>query len=621
MRRLVPVLVSLLLLLGSGVGQVVSAAAATATSSTPLGVSTRATAVAPGAAYATMHTRFSTPSRVWTSEDSVTARWADEGTERVLDLSLRSESEYVDLRLAAPRGEGLAVGAQRNVVGPAERRGPQAGMLLLRDGVRCPEVAGRFEVLKLSDDLSTVWVTYALRCLGSGSTTFGEVRIGGPAQGPVEVPVSAVTWPDEEPGQSGWGVPVVVLNRGSTPVEVSAALAGASSTEPGPPAFDLLHSTCGTVAPGADCQVRLAFDPESSGLHRDALVLSIGERTHRVELDGRGRKGLTEFVLHSARGTERATFDSADIEVVGDASTLRMRTFAELPDEAGNSFLLVNAPNGGLQAGRTYTDVVGFPDGTHPALFLPRSICPRSRDFTVHEARYGEDGELLSIALTFGVCEGQERVTGALHWEADERHEPEPAPRPVLAPVTQLDADPHVAGADLTWLDPAQATFETTVVRVGARPPTGPRDGRGVYVGTEGRVHLGGLRPGRDHHVAVFAVDDRGEATEPARVVLRGSRLTAERWYVDPVRGAGVRGRLTDVRGKGVGGQIVTIYVSRAGREWRPVEVGTDARGRYELRLLVARPVTVRAVYDVDRQLYGAAHLSAATERVLLRRR
>ncbi|MBJ7530637.1 MAG: hypothetical protein JHD04_14085 [Nocardioides sp.] len=119
----------------------------------------------------------------------------------------------------------------------------------------------------------------------------------------------------------------------------------------------------------------------------------------------------------------------------------------------------------------------------------------------------------------------------------------------------------------------------------------------------------------------MFAVDDRGEATEPARVVLRGSRLTAERWYVDPVRGAGVRGRLTDVRGKGVGGQIVTIYVSRAGREWRPVEVGTDARGRYELRLLVARPVTVRAVYDVDRQLYGAAHLSAATERVLLRRR
>ena len=390
----------------------------------------------------------------------------------------------------------------------------------------CNESSGEFTIHDIAAD--RLWLTYVHYC-DDELPVFGEVRIGLPDDGPLQVTARSIAWPAAWPSETAAPTaPVELVNTGNVPLGVATAdvLAGGSD-------FTVRHNTCtSTLAPGARCRVTIGFVPSRPGVRRGSLRITdtTGAVTD-VALGGSGRSGRTFWNLDSddgdwvGDGGTYAYSPATGASFLGEVSA----TEAHLLLEQGTGWWRADfeAPQGQtLVAGTTYAGALKYDEnGTAAGLDvagLQRACAALTGSFTVHEVGHNEPGRTVSgLRISFEQhCDsGVPALRGELAMGAAD---PAPATPDTTAPapagsvaVGTADADPTVS-----WTNPGDADWADTVVTVLTAGQSGART---VYAGRATSVLVTGLDPTQDSTVVVRTRDTSGNLGSVRSVAVPAS--------------------------------------------------------------------------------------------------
>ncbi len=542
------------------------------------------------------------------------------GSVRV-DVSGGASDPTYTLEFTAAEGRALYEGVYTNAQSAAVRQPDFPGLDVSVDGrPGCQASRGRFEVMLMTADLSSVWIVYQRECETLGTSVFGEIRYGVPGDPDVLVAPDHLRWPAEELGTSGRPVPVTVVNTGSEPltVERAAVTSGASS-------FDVVRNTCRdvVVAPGGECTVYVGFTPLNAYTNYGYLTIrdSSAWGSHRVALEGVGYERVTRWDMQSqpgdyvGQGSDRSyTPQDGPIIAWGTESEVfvayygdRTTWYAEFRAD----------PEHLLLPGTTFYAGPELDHANRASLSVDgegRSCGAAERGrFTVEEAKYS-GGRLTRFAVTFEqhcAAGSSPGLYGAIAWRASAMPDV-PIDEVPVRPVTDLAGHPEFASVLLGWRNPTANMWADTVVRVreGVTPPRAPDRGRAVYEGRASAVLHNGLTPSTNYSYAVFARDREGAFSEASTVTFRGTNLflTAQRRVARDER-IRLRGRLTRPSGTPLEDRTVLVY-SRSGSSdsWGVLRgVRTDDEGRFRVsRLRGYRTAEYRAVAAPRRHWFGS---------------
>ncbi|MGQ0631432.1 MAG: hypothetical protein ACT4P1_10335 [Sporichthyaceae bacterium] len=198
-----------------------------------------------------------------------------------------SYTDYFRFTFAPAKGETFATGVYAGAERTPFRADGKPGISIFGSGRGCNEVAGSFEILEMSQDLSRLWIVFEHHCeSATAPAAFGEIRINMPADPDLLVAPTRVDWPERTVFSAGRSVPVTLVNTGSSEVTVSTPVLS------GPAAAD--HSveanTCETLMPGSRCVVTVSQRAQSSGPRTAQLSLATSARgaPFLVDLSGEG---------------------------------------------------------------------------------------------------------------------------------------------------------------------------------------------------------------------------------------------------------------------------------------------------------------------------------------------
>ncbi|WP_299050643.1 hypothetical protein [uncultured Nocardioides sp.] len=485
----------------------------------------------------------------------VTARWADDTERRVLDVSLRSDEAGLDLTLTAPAGERLEEGTYGNLRGLD---------LQASDSVCGTWDQATVEVRELSADLDRLWLVLDAQCGWLGQRAFGEIRIGAPAPEGPRLGTSALTWPADHAGHRGAVLPVVV-QPADTARQVEVSLADTRH-------FRLVGPACGALPAGESCRVLVGFDPEGTGTRRTTLRVADGSGTTTVPVRGTVRPGRSRWQVDDGRSVRTQDPQDSDLLVLGDRQAVTWTVDdGEHLGAAGGTFTVP----GGIREGRTYPVSARRGPGI-PSLTVQGNGGLLGEDdgsVTVHRARFGPDGEVRSLLLTYRLGSPAVRLGASLAWASPTLRRPPRVPAPTDPPeVSTFRAEPRVGGMDVDWAGRGPAGDLTAVLRVR------PLDGGGqrvVYRGPRERFGVDGLLPGQDVRLTLRLVDRWDNVSRPESLVVRGSRLSLA------AADGTVRGRLLDGDGRGLPNQPVTVTTRAPGGATTSVERTTGPAGAF----------------------------------------
>jgi hypothetical protein len=463
-------------------------------------------------------------SRIWrTPHDSVTVS----GGSGFVGVGVSGSGGDFTLDFAAPSGKRLKAGsyldAQRY---PFESSG-RPGLDISGDGRGCNEVSGRFWVLDLSRDRSRVWIVYEEHCEGGRPAVFGEVRIGEPDQGGVQMAPSRVRWPDDYPNVALRPVPIHVVNRGSIPLTVTGASVVAGGAD-----FSVEGNTCGTVPVGSDCTVYVGFTASIRGNRLGELRLRTSAGTRWVPLAGHGAAGRTSWQMSSQPGDwvgggQDYSFtpeDGANISGGGSETHAWARVTTGSDDfdadfEAASGKLLL--------PGTTFPNATRYPfnnGGAGLSITGNGAGCNEvNGSFTVEDSSFSDNGALTSYLIDFEQwCDNSSSaLTGTIAWRAAD---PSAPPLDTSAPyrVTSLGGavDSH-GKLHLHWTNPGNADWVDTVVRVatGTEAPRSYTGGRELSTGRGTTMHAHLSPTHRTYSIAVFSRDTSGNSTRTTLTV------------------------------------------------------------------------------------------------------
>lgn len=187
-------------------------------------------------------------------------------------------SDYYRFDFAAPQGQTLTAGEYVDAQRSSFRDPGHPGLDVYGNGRGCNELTGSFTVKEIAPDLSRLWIQFEQHCgPRDPSAAFGEIKINMPADpSGMEVAPTSIPWPDL-PARDEDVVPVRVQNTGADPMTVTSANLGA-----GDDAFAIRANDCGTLAPGAVCEVDVAFQPALAGDDSGTLTLTGGASGSRT---------------------------------------------------------------------------------------------------------------------------------------------------------------------------------------------------------------------------------------------------------------------------------------------------------------------------------------------------
>jgi hypothetical protein len=140
-----------------------------------------------------------------------------------------------------------------------------------------------FTISELAPDLSRFALQYRTRCLSGEAGTFGEVRVNQAADAGLVFGAGRLAWPDRLVALSRTGIPLVLWNSGSDPLNITGVSVGGADAdqflaEPLGP--------CAQIAPGASCALTVAFRPTRAGEAKAALTVTEPGGAHSLPLAG-----------------------------------------------------------------------------------------------------------------------------------------------------------------------------------------------------------------------------------------------------------------------------------------------------------------------------------------------
>jgi len=552
--------------------------------------------------------------RIWrTGSGSVNLSGAVNRTVAV-NVSGGASGQSYQLWFAAPPGETLKPGSYVDAQRAPFRTAGHPGIDVFGDGRGCNTETGRFTVLDAPADLSRLWLVYEQHCEGGEPATFGEVRIGEPAQSPdLLAAADRISWPAEYVGRDAKVIPVNLYATGSQPVTV-----GDASITDGDADFSVVGSTCTSpLDPGQSCTVYVGFRPATHGHRSGVLVVDDSTPAGRqvIPLDGDAVPGRTAWTLTSQPG-DRFGGGSWDLDpsttvfsASGDDHHVFLRA---VPRSSGSewSAQFQAGPGQVLLPGTTVNAVAPYdshdPDTASMLVGGWGSCNTIIGSFTVQAASYDE-GVLQSLLLLFEQhCNGADAaLTGTIAWHAD------PSDGAAPTGVTDLQVQPTQNGAALSWQDPADPSWAETVVRRsdGLIAPTGVTAGTGQYHGKHGTAEVTGLAGGRDYSFAVFTVDSDGDVGPSSTLTLRGSALDVSA-VTRSTAGSKVMltGRLTDVSSSSpLADRTVRLESRPSGGTWAQLDTTTtDPTGRYSLASSPTTTTDYRVTSDSSTEHLGA---------------
>jgi hypothetical protein len=441
-----------------------------------------------------------------------------------IDVSGGTLADYYTLEIAAPPGEqlhpGLYTGAQRAPF----RTAKHPGIDVHGSGRGCNEIGGRFDVKDIvigpDSTVSRLWMTYEQHCENGPAALFGEIRLNF-RQPPRVVPSQMeLTWPDVDVTRGGTAVPVWFTNVGADDITFTgASIAGTGKSD-----FQVRLDECKgvTLGTGESCDVWVRFVPTVAGPRIASVALPDTDGTsRRVALDGTGVGGLTQVTMQSDTGDyigggKSYTYTPADSQL----SISGSRSYVHVgitPSTGGWWDIDFEAPANDILAPGSYPNATRYPfNGTGPGLDVSgmgRGCNELTGSFTVTAIAFNPDETLKWFGATFEQhCEGG---TPALRGEADYRVPTGDTTAP--ARVTNLQLTRTARAATLSWTNPTDADYVTTIVRwvYGTTPPGGPTSGQLAYIGTGSGAAMG-VGTARPLAVAVFTVDAAGNLSRAA---------------------------------------------------------------------------------------------------------
>ncbi len=349
-------------------------------------------------------------------------------------------------------GQPLTVGTYTGTIDAAEYD-PGTTRPAMQVGTTHPCTAtGTFTIRDIDLPSGRLWVVYEQHCSGEDAASFGEIRLGQPAQGTDLLLASReLAWPAAEPGLPARPAPVWLVNTGTGPVDVSSV-----SVDAGAPDFTLQSHTCTVLAPGATCRITLGFAPTTSGVHTGTLTVadSTATGTHAVALAGRGLSGTTSWSLHGqTNGTPLRAHEyeytpaNATFRVGGDRHAVGVVVTpgsGPQPEDAQRLVLglSLNDPATELAVGSFEDPVIDTSASPTLHVDTPDGFCsdPRGRA-TLHDIGFDAAGSVTRLAMTVEVrCDDYPAaILGAVNWHAE-------TPAPAIAPRISLGVDTPRAG-------------------------------------------------------------------------------------------------------------------------------------------------------------------------------
>jgi len=223
------------------------------------------------------------------NDSTVSATMSDDGSSVTVHAS--NGSHDFSMTFATGDGTPLQPGAFYLHATDAGTAGA-AMMQVSGDGNSCNADHGRFRVQQIltnSDgDIYGFWIDFEQFCDGSSQPLLGEIRFQTPPpSGPLVVGPSQFWWPDVPANGSPITVPVVVMNPGPNPIDVSASsVSGLNATDD-----TIVSDGCAgqTLASGQQCQVMLSYLPTSPDVGVSHATLTVPQAdgpTYTVSLDG-----------------------------------------------------------------------------------------------------------------------------------------------------------------------------------------------------------------------------------------------------------------------------------------------------------------------------------------------
>jgi hypothetical protein len=531
----------------------------------------------------------------------------------VARFDLAGSGSNATVRLAAPIGETLEVGAYEDARLAATRPAGKPGLDVSGDGSICVHVYGRFQIDEITRNGSGAITSLAARfeqhCdVPTKPALFGEVLFNSERQlhtrsvAPERIdfgliPATATTAPRL----------VGITNHGPAVLNIGAT----TLTGRDPQDFDIVTDNCQGVALAVNstCVVGITFGPTSEGGGRTARftwfddLAPIGSGGRDIELVG-GSIGLPQPVTW-------AYFDSEHGDPLGQGES-RLLSWTDRPQGQpsvltsvvfqGSDWmaLTIRAPAGEDLAEGTYEDAIDTsgPPGEAPGLevYVNGRVCDTvAGRFTIDELEWFET-EVRRLAVRFEQhCDGSDSaLSGTISFRSDEPYatrqvDPDPvqfgsrtvgsqavvrqvevqntgpAPLDVGDVVLADDGGGAFALDEVACDGDVLAVGEACVVTVSLTPvgPLGSRSGRITFVddllpqGSEGRdIALTG------NVVAPSGPDGEFTAVTPSRV-LDTRDGTGRNGNVAPVRpGATIHLDVTGVAGvpdSGVSAVVVTL--------------------------------------------------------------
>jgi hypothetical protein len=361
-----------------------------------------------------------------------------------------NRGDAFSLTFAPPRDDELEAGrmytgAQRS----SFREAGRPGIDISGDGRGCNTIEGSFEVRDLATGsdgrVVRLWVVYEQHCEGGNPALFGEVRYGyAPPVGPAAIP-TMIRWPSSDvPGRSPVE-PVTLLAWSSATTVRDVSLVGADAGS-----FAIGADECSDVslAAGSACQGWTRFAPSAPGTREAGLNFQRADGITQATLQGHARGGRTRVSLVSDPGDYIGggrvyEYTTANARIA--AGGTRNHVWFDIDGDDGGWWSAdLEARSGDiLAAGRTYTGATRYPfnNGGNGLDFSGSGRgCNRlTGQFTVDEARYSTEGELLSFSARFEQhCEGAApALRGTLEYRAGNTTPPPPWEEPVeVAPWT-----------------------------------------------------------------------------------------------------------------------------------------------------------------------------------------
>ena len=411
--------------------------------------------------------------------------------------------EVGPLKLAAPPGETLHTGVYDPVTYAYARDGAHAALDV--DG--CDPFEARFDVRDLAwgaDGLPIrLWVVYEQHCYRD-ETTYGELRLNEPDDGPASAVPGLLRFGAVEPGGVGEATPVAVYARSATTVS-SVDVTGN---------FPIAEDDCSghALAAGDSCQVWVRFTPIGAGTYDGSLVAHLRDGAVTVPLQGFSYGGASGVTLHGDPGEPLTHggdlgYSPANANIWVDGSD-DVRFEAWGADGAIVTGDLAAPPGQALTPG-AYSAAVrtSTPGRSGPGFDIAVDGSGCNTDdgsFAVTELARRADGGIARVRAEFTQhCDHEApALHGVVAWRAGNTTPPAPwmTPTTTAAPPTTTAAPPATAASPAPPTSSAASPLASAAPALPARRPAIPARADCAHLhrvtGTRRADHLTGTKRG-----------------------------------------------------------------------------------------------------------------------------